>query len=438
MKTVIIGAGSAFGSRLSVDILSREPLNNATIGLCDINADKLKTVAAYVTKVIDSNHLSAQVIASPDRREVLRDADFVVIAVSIGGPAYFDEPYESEIGIPLKYGVRQTVGDTVGAGGVFRALRTGPELLAILDDINRLAPRAMILNYTNPMAILTWIINERSQVPAVGLCHSVQGTSKQLAGYIGAPYEEVGYWVAGINHMSWFLEFTHNRVDAYPRLRQAMLDAAVFAKDPIRFELLQNFGYFVTESSRHMSEYVPYFQHEPEKMDPHCQLKKGIKASRQAWFEDMGVKASQAESIKLIRSHEYASGIMEAMVTGIPMRFNGNVMNTGLVTNLPHGCCVEVPCMTDHEGVHPCAVGELPPQCAALCRSNVAVQELTVKAVLERDLDAAFHAVALDPATAAVLSLKQIRKMFDEMCAAEGDLLAAYRRPELVKVRQAA
>jgi alpha-galactosidase len=212
----------------------------------------------------------------------------------------------------------------------------------------------------------------------------------------------------------------------------------VFAKDPVRFEILRNFGYFVTESSRHMSEYVPYFQHEPETMEPYCQPKREVKARRQAWFEDMGVKAAQAESINLIRSHEYASGIMEAMVTGVPMRFNGNVMNAGLVTNLPHGCCVEVPCMTDREGVHPCAVGSLPPQCAALCRGNVAVQELTVKAVLDSDLDAAFHAVALDPATAAVLSLKQIRRMFDQMCAAEGDLLAAYRRPVSVRIGQAA
>jgi len=438
MKTVIIGAGSAFGSRLSVDVLSREVLNDSTIALCDIDTKKLETVRAYVQKVIDGNDLPAKVIASSERTEVLKDADFVVIAVSIGGPAYYDKPYEFEVGIPAKYGVRQTVADTVGPGGVFRTLRTGPELMAMLDDINRLAPRATILNYTNPMAMLTWIINEKSNVPAVGLCHSVQGTSKQLAKYIDAPYEEIGYWVAGINHMSWFLEFTHNREDAYPKLWDALNNPEIFAKDPIRFEIMENFDCFVTESSRHMSEYVPWFQHEQEKMEPYCKLTQGIKERRQSWFEDMGVKVSQADSIKLVRSHEYASGIMEAITTGVPMRFNGNVMNRGLITNLPNGCCVEVPCLTDHEGIHGCHIGELPPQCAALCRANIAVQELTVKAVLELNRDAAFQAVALDPSTSAVLSLSQIRKMFDEMWEAEGELLTAYNKPRLLKGRTAA
>ena len=426
MKVAIIGAGSGFGSRLSVDVLSREELSGSTIALCDIDETKLKVVGAYVQKVIDGNGLTAKVETSTDRCEILRDADFVVIAVSIGGPAYYDKPYEFEIEIPKKYGIQQTVGDTVGAGGVFRALRTAPELMAMTRDISRLAPKAIILNYTNPMAMLTWVLNETTDNQVAGLCHSVQGTAKFLANCIGAPYEEVGYWVGGINHMSWFLEFTHGGDDAYPRLRAAMEDPEIFAKQPVRFEVMKEFGYFVTESSRHMSEYVPWYQHDQEVMQQYVRTTKGIKGKRQKWFKDMGVKVESADSIQLVRSHEYASEIMEAVVTGVPMRFNGNVMNRGLISNLPQGCCVEVPCLTDRRGVHPCAVGELPAQCAALCRSNVSVQELTVKAILERSRDAAYHAVLLDPSAGAVLNLKQARAMFDEMWAAEGELLAYY------------
>ncbi len=432
MKVVLIGAGSGFGSRLSIDILSREPLRDSTIALCDTDEKKLKTVHAYIERVIDANDLPAKVVSHTDRTKVLKNANFVVISVAIGGPAYYDKPYEFEMGIPRKYGIVQTIGDTVGAGGVFRTLRTGPELMAMVKDINRLAPNATIVNYTNPMAMVTWILNECSNVPVIGLCHSVQGTSKQLAGYIDAPYEETGHWVAGINHMAWFLEFTHNGKDAYPRLFKASRDPKVFAGNRVRFEIMQNFGYFVTESTPHMSEYVPWYQHEQEIMKPMVMNSDAIKGRRQSWFEDMGVKASQADSVKLVRSHEYASGIMEAMTTNEPMRFNGSVMNRNLISNLPQGCCVEVPCLTDNMGIHPCEIGDLPPQCAAMCRSNIAVQELAVKAVLERDRAAAFHAVALDPSVGAVLSLKQIRKMFDEMWKAEGNLLAYYR-PRLRK-----
>lgn len=425
-KVVIIGAGSGFGSRLSVDILSREPLRDATIALCDIDAAKLERVGAYVQKVVDGNRLPARVETSTDRRELLTGADFVVLAVAIGGPAYFDHPYDTEMAIPAKYGLIQTVGDTVNVGGVFRTLRSAPEILRMADDIAELAPRATILNYTNPMAMLSWLIEERCGLPTIGLCHSVQGTSKQLAGYIGAPYEEVGYQVAGINHMAWFLEFTRQGEDALPALRAAAKDPAIRAKDPIRFEVMDHFGAFVTESSRHMSEYLPYYQHEPEKMKPHTQATTNVKGRRQAWFEDMGVKVDAAETIELVRSHEYASGIMEAMVTGVPMRFNGNVPNRGLIQNLPEGCCVEVPCFTDAEGVHPCAMGRLPTRLAALCQTNVHVQHLAVEAVRNRDLDAAYHAVLLDPATGGALSLSQARAMFDELVEAEGDLLAEY------------
>ncbi len=427
MKVVIVGAGSAFGSRLSIDILSRKPIEDTEIVLCDIQTERMDGVHEFVQSAIDHHKLPATVTSGTDRKKLLPGADFVITSISVGGPAYYGDLYESEMNIPLKYGVRQVVGDTISPGGIFRGLRTGPVLIDIVRDVNELAPNATVINYTNPMAILTWIMDAVAEVPVVGLCHAVQGTSKAMADYIGVPYEEIGFWPAGINHMCWFKEFTHNGQDAYPKLRQAGNDPEIYAKDPVRFDLLKHFGYFTTEASRHMSEYLPYFQYETERLEKYRDMTRGIKGKRAAWFEDMGIKTEDADSIELIRSHEYASGIIEAIQTGEPMRFHGNVRNTGLVTNLQQGSCVEVPCMVDGEGIHPCHFGDLPPQCAALVRSNINVQELTAKAILEKDRDAAFHALCVDPITAARVQLDDIRKMFDEMWEAEGDLLDYYK-----------
>jgi len=423
-KIVIIGAGSGFGGRLSIDILSREPLQDSTICLCDINAEGLEQVAGYVQRTIDANELPARVVASTDREELLGGADFVVTSVSVGGGAYWGYPFAHEKGIPLKYGIDQSVADTIGPGGVFRFLRTAPTQLEFCRDMERLCPDALLLNHTNPMSMLTWVHSAASSVRNVGLCHSVQGTSKQLAKAIGAPYEEVTYWVAGINHQAWFLEFRHNGEDAYPRLREAMEEAETFAGDAVRFEMMRQFGWFVTESSHHMSEYVPYFRRTRELRDRYGLKTRPVSMEpprKRAWMKDTGV--GDAPVGRLVRSHEYTTGIMEAMVTNTPYCFNGNVMNDGLVTNLPDGCCVEVPCLVDALGVHPCHVGDLPPQCAAINRSNIAVHELAARAILDRDREAAFHAVALDPLTAAVAGLREIREMFDEMWEAERELL---------------
>lgn len=428
MKVVIIGAGSAFGSRLSVDILSRECLQDSHIALCDIHEGRLEAVHSYVSKVVKGNGLSAELSADTDRRKVLANADYVIISVAVGGPAYYGRPYEDEINIPLKYGIFQTVGDSVGPGGIFRALRTAPALIDMTRDIEELAPGAMIINYTNPMAALTWILQKAYSGPVVGLCHSVQGTSKKLAGYLDIPYDEVGYRVAGINHMAWFLEFTHKGSDVYPRLREAMRDREIYSQDPVRFEVMKNFGYFVTESSRHMAEYLPYYQHRKDLLEAYVEMRKSVKEKRENRYEEMGLKAKSDENIELVRSHEYASGIIETGKTGGPMKFNGNVPNAGLISNLPQNCIVEVQCLVDGEGVHPCYAGALPPQCAALCRSNVSVQELMVKAALERDADAAYHALCLDPSTSANLHFDGIGKMFDELWEAEGELLSAYNR----------
>ena len=429
-KIVIIGAGSLFGSRLSVDILSRKALQGATIALCDTNEERLSQVTRYVEQVIAGHQLPARCLSSPDRLALLPDADFVITSVSIGGAAYWGEPYASEIGIPLKYGIDQSVADTVGPGGVFRFLRTAPEHLQFCLDMAEHCPDALLINYTNPMAMFTWLHSEGSPIRNVGLCHSVQHTTEQLAEGIGVPYEEVNYLVAGINHQAWVLRFRHNGGDAYPQLREALDQAEVFAEDRVRVEMMKQFGYFVTESSRHNSEYLPYFRRTQAlrdhfkltSRDPENPVRMADPRTR-IWQQ-----AGQTEVPALKRSNEYASAIIEAMTTGDPFTFNGNVMNHGLISNLPDGCCVEVPCLVDREGVHACQVGALPPQCAALNMTNIAVQELAVRAVQQRDREAAFHAVALDPLTAALLPLHDIRRMFDELWQAEAHLLRYFEQ----------
>ncbi len=430
-KIVIIGAGSGFGGKLSVDILSREPLRDSTISLCDIDEQSAGDVAAYVQRVVDANDLPAKIEWGVDRQRLLEGADFVITSVSVGGPAYWGVPYAHEIHIPAKYGVDQRIGDTVGPGGVFRFLRTAPVQLEFCRDIEQICPNALLLNYTNPMAMLTWLHSTRTSVSNVGLCHGVQHTSNVLAKIIGADYEDCEFYVAGINHLAWFLEFTHNKQDAYPKLRQIIEDPKQLAKhkkELVRFDVVKHFGYFCTEGVNHDSEYMPYFRRTQELRDHYDLDSKSVQMTRpdydepRPWLKDSGVEECE-DSLKLTQSQEYASGIMEAIVTNQPFKFNGNVMNTGLITNLPQGCCVEVPCLADAHGLHPCYVGDLPPQCAAIDRSNIAVQELAVRAAVEHDKEAAFQAVALDPLTAAVLPLDKIRDMFDEMWEAEKEYL---------------
>jgi len=436
MKAVIIGAGSAFGGRLSVDILSRSPLQDSTIALCDTNRERLDLTAGYVRRVIDSNGLPARLETSADRNELLPGADIVVLTVSIGGPAYYDEPYESEIDIPMRYGVVQAVGDTVGPGGLFRALRTAPPMLEMIADINRLAPGALVLNYTNPMAILTWLFTEASTSPVIGLCHGVAGNSRRMASLVDAPYDECAFTAAGINHMTWFLDFTHQGRDVLPQIHDEIIRLGRQARassDPaaqnfaFRSDMLEAIGYFTTESDRHFPEYVPYYQHE-DRLDflQFYKITKGVKGKRQAWYEDMGVKTRDAESIELIRSHESMSGIMEARCTGEPFTFSGNVTNAGHIANLPDGCCIELPVTVDGSQITPARIGDLPPACAAMCRSNIDFQDMTVRAIRARSRDLARQALLFDPATQAVLSTRRIGQMFDEIWEAEGELLTEY------------
>lgn len=428
-RIVLIGAGSHFGWTLSADILAREPLRDGSLALCDTHAGRLAETSAFVAAMIEKHGLPTRLETSTDRRELLRDADVVVVSISVGGQAYSGEPYYSEVELPRRYGIEQTVADTIGVGGIFRFLRCAPVMVDIARDMEQLCPGAPMLNYTNPMAMLIWAISEATGIANVGLCHSVQHTHRELCGYLGVPREETSFAVAGINHQAWFTSLRRGSEDLYPALRAALDDPAIFAKDSVRFELMRHFGYFVTESSRHNSEYYPYFRQDAETMarlglEPRAEVAREARQGhfermRQRYYADDGSLLDQP----LAASHEFASGIIAATVTGEPFCFHGNVINHGLIDNLPAGCCVEVPCTTDRNGVHPHHVGALPPACAALNRTNLNPQELAVRAYLERDRELAFRACALDPLTAAVLPLHRIRELFEELWAAEGALL---------------
>ncbi len=440
-KITLIGAGSyVFTRNLCNDILLTPALQGSTISLMDIDPVRLAWARDLVQALVDRRGLKAKVEATTDRREAVNEADYVITTFQQGGLA----AYELDIEIPRKYGVEQCVGDTLGPGGVFRALRTIPVLLDLCDELDQVAPDALILNYVNPMAANCWAISDGSGRPFVGLCHSVQGTSEMLARWAGAPYDEVNFVCAGINHQSFFLEFRRGKEDLYPRLWEAIENPEIYGTEPVRIDLMKYFGYFVTESSGHASEYVPYFRKTPrmveEELAPrftnpddhwfdfsrtggylrHCQ-QTALAMERE--FKDV---LDSVAHLSDRRSHEYGSAIIEAMETNLPAKVNGNVPNYGLITNLPEGCTVEVPCLVDAGGIQPTVVGDLPPQLAALNRTNINVQELIVEAALTGDTEAVHHAVMLDPLTGAVCTLPQIHAMVTEMLQAQKQWLPQF------------
>ncbi|MCH2515224.1 MAG: alpha-galactosidase [Dehalococcoidia bacterium] len=425
-KISLIGAGSVvFARRLLQDIMCVPELSDSTVSLMDTDPERLELMGKFARKLAIDTGTNMTIEVTGDRREALAGSNYVLTTIRVG------DSFERDIAIPLKYGVDQSVGDTVGPGGVFKALRTAPVLLDICDDIEDVAPDATLLNYTNPMAIACWAIADATDVPTLGLCHSVQHTTADLADYIGAPSDSVTGWVAGINHLAWFLRFEQDGVDAYPRLFEAMENPEIYSRDTVRFEVMRQFGYFVTESTRHMSEYTPYFRTNEDLIDEFNldQIRQDLQR-RTARVDDHYTQlledANSDKRLTAERSEEYACRIIEAMETGRPTVINANVPNTGLIDNLLDQSCVEVPVLIDKLGFHPMAVGEIPGQLAALSRSNQAVQQMATQAILDGDREAAFHAIALDPLTSAVLSLSEIREMFDEMWTAHGTELAAY------------
>jgi alpha-galactosidase len=419
-KIAFVGAGSVvFASRLLTDILCHPELRDSTISLMDINAERLGLIDRLARLTVSKYAPEAKVESTLDRAEALKGADYVIIMIQVGGLDAFGQ----DIYIPLKYGVSQEVGDTLGPGGVFRGLRTIPVLLDICRDMKEVCPDALLINYANPMAINCWAMNKATKIRNVGLCHSVQGTAMQLARYINVPYEDVTYWVAGINHQAFFLEYKHKGKDAYPLIHEAAEKQEIYERDKVRFEMMEHLGYFITESSHHLGEYVPYFRTSEERRKRYCEPRWFyLQICKDAWkphYEHIEKQITGEEPIELTRSHEYGVDIIHSEETGKPCRINGNVENQGLITNLPLGSCVEVPSLVDKNGIQPFHVGDLPPQCAALNRTNINVQELAVKAALEKDRTAAMQAVMFDPLTSALLTPAEIKKMVDEMFEAE-------------------
>ena len=426
-KIAFLGAGSlGFGPRLVGDILSFPELVDSTIHLVDPNTERLEFIQQIINRMVSEAGLPTQIEASTEREVALDGADYVIVSIRVGSGL---EQEALDVQIPLEVGgLRQTVADTVGIGGLMKGLRTIPVMLDIARDMEQFCPDALMLNYTNPMAMIMWGVCEVTNIPAVGLCHSVQGTSQQLARYMDVDYATLRYHVAGINHMAWFLELSQDGEALYPRLKACLDDPEIVARDPVRFEILKHFGYFVTESSRHMAEYVPYFMTHSDEMarlNQKHNTAEGFahaRARREERTEQMR-REMETTPVKIRRSHEYAATIIHAIETDTPTCINGNVRNTGLVTNLTDGCCVEVPCLVDGAGLQKCYVGALPPQCAALCQTNANMQGLVVRAILEQNREHAYHAAMLDPNTASQLTLSQIRTSVDKLLDAQRDLM---------------
>ena len=434
VKVTIIGAGSTvFATELMTDILATPALARGTFALVDIDARRLELAHQMAEFLIARSGRDWTVEASTDRTQVLAGSDYVINTIEVAGLANVRHDYE----IPLKYGVDQCIGDTIGPGGLFKALRTLPAWLDILKDVERLAPRALVMNYTNPMSLTVLTGLRASSLPIVGLCHSIQHTSRQLAEYLGVPYEEIDWRAAGINHLAWFIQLERDGVDLYPLLRERIKDPALYEQDPVRFDMMLHLGAFPTESSGHASEYTAYYRKRPDLIQRYTRSgyrgESGFYANnwptwRAEADQEIRDYLSGKREFELQRGPEFASYIMEAMEMGVPTVIYGNVLNTGLIDNLPQDGVVEVACLVDKKGVQPTHFGLLPTHLASLDAQHMAFHDLVATAVLEQDREAAVHALMVDPLTAAVCSLAEVRQMFDEMVAAQQDYL-----PEFLK-----
>jgi alpha-galactosidase len=458
MKIAIIGAGGyVFPLRLVGDILSFPALRDCTLALMDIDQERLDRTAGAARDLVAHHQFAATVDATTDRRRALDGADAVIVTFQVGGL----DAFKLDVEIPRRYGIDQTVGDTLGPGGVFRFLRSAPVYREIAADMAELCPDALLINYANPMAMSCWFL-ELLGVKTVGLCHSVQGTSRMLARQLDIPYDEVTFRVAGINHQAWFLEFRRGDEDLYAQLREVMALrhlgrsatgslAADFGdhSNPIRSDsnyeggaervrtaIMDTFGYFHTESSHHASEYMPYFRKTHEMIEQMVPQRWDYYEICLAHDADEQIRQMVARlKEELNPSLEYGAAIINAMVTGEATVVYGNVPNDGLVPNLPYGCSVEVPCLVDKNGIQPTVVGPLPLQCAAVNRTNVNVQELAVAAAWEEDAAHIEHAVALDPLTGALLTLDQIPAMVGEMIEAESRWLPTFAMQKRIAAR---
>ncbi len=426
-KIALIGAGSVvFAKNLIGDILSFPELADAHIALMDIDAERLHTAERMAYKVATALHVRPTVTTHADRRSALAGADYVINTIQVGG---YRPATVIDFEVPKRHNLRQTIADTLGIGGIMRALRTIPVLLAITRDMEAVCPDAWLLNYTNPMAMNCWALSRATPIRTVGLCHSVQGTAMQLADDIGVPYGEIAYQAAGINHMAFYLRFQRRGEDLYPLIRKVVSDGRVPHTNRVRYEMLMRLGYFVTESSEHFAEYTPYFIRRDR---PDLIERFGVPLDEyisrcdfmDKFWGDMKTNFEGDEPITAIeRSHEYGALIIHSIETGTPRVVYGNVANRGLITNLQAGCCVEVPCVVDGNGIQPTRLGDLPPQLAALIMTNVNVQALAVEAALTGKREHVYHAAMLDPHTAAELTLDEIWRLVDDLIAAHGEMI---------------
>ncbi len=435
-KIAFIGAGSVtFTRNLVRDILTFPAFHDCEIALMDIDAENLSLAKQVVDRIVAAGDYPAKVSATLDRAEALDGANGVLTTILTGD----DEDIYTDMAIPREYGISINVGDTRGPSAIFRFLRTWPFMLEIVRDIEKYAPDAIFLNYTNPMAMLCRAIQDVSDVRVSGLCHSVQGTAEMLARWIGAPMDEITYVCAGINHQAHYLEYKWNGQDAYPLIREAVTQRPeIYNEEQVSNEMLLHLGYYVTESSGHNSEYNAWFRKRPDLIEKYCTHGTGWNPGLD-WMErhstDYGRKERRvaeferwmSESIDLTRGHEYATYIFNAVFGDNEMfEFNGNVRNWGLIDNLPAGCCVEVPVLASKGGLKPMDVGPLPQQLAILNSINAQCEELAVEGALEGDREKIFYACLYDPLTSALLSMAEIKEMVDKLFRAEEKWLTAF------------
>jgi len=444
-RITFIGAGSTvFMKNIIGDVLQRKSISGATIALMDINPERLKESEIVAGKLIATLGVKAKVEIYSSQRKALDKANFVVTAFQVGG---YEPCTVTDFEVPKKYNLRHTIADTLGVGGIMRGLRTVPHLWSICADMMEVCPDAILMQYVNPMAINTWAISEKfPKIKQVGLCHSVQGTAFELARDLDIPVQEIRYRAAGINHMAFYLQFEHRQKDGsfrnlYPDLLKGYREGR-FPKpshwnprcpNKVRYEMLTRLGYFVTESSEHFAEYTPYFIKEGredliEKYGiPLDEYPKRCVEQISRWKKQLAEYKS-AEKIEVSASHEYASSIMNSVWTGEPSVIYGNQRNNGCITSLPDDCAAEVPCLVDDRGIQPTFVGALPPQLTALIRTNINVQELTVRALVDENREHIYHAAMMDPHTAAELDLQQIWDLTDDLLAAHGTWLPEFAR----------
>ena len=439
-KIAFIGAGSfGFTRTLVRDILTFPLLRDATLSLMDVNPERLAFIKQAVDRIVREGKYPAKVIATHDRKTALEGADAVLCTILAGDV----NVWQHDILIPLKYGVDMNVGDTRSVAGVFRALRTIPVMLGIARDMEKVCPNAILLNYTNPMAMLCRAIQGQTRIKASGLCHSVQGTAWQMARWIGADMKDINYVCAGINHQAWYLKYEWKNKNAYPLLRKAILGSRkIYNEEQVRNEMFLHMDYYVTESSGHNSEYSWWFRKRPDLIKKYCTSGTGwnpgrhayildeYRAVKKTWKKQIRAWLKDAKPLDLRRGHEYAASIINAYMGGDVFEFNGNVPNTGLIPNLPENACVEVPVFANRRGFNPVHVGPLPPQLAAMNNVSIAVEEMTVDAALTGDPRKVMHAILYDPLSAAVCSMAEIRKMTNEMLRKNRAHLPQFKRFE--------